>query len=126
MRQCLRSKLKTNRKHCMEKISILPIFVTHIFKKLPLIFRGAHKHSLLWLVLLIALGIGNHKLTNMAQSGSVYTKEWRFRRFLSAGYWRLRAVLIFLVDEIVKELPRPTDATIYLVLARKPTLPLYL
>ena len=99
----------------MEKISILPIFVTHIFKKLPLIFRGAHKHSLLWLVLLIALGIGNHKLTNMAQSGSVYTKEWRFRRFLSAGYWRLRAVLIFLVDEIVKELPRPTDATIYLM-----------
>ena len=118
MRQCLRSnrsKLKTNRKHCMEKISILPIFVTQIFKKLPLIFKYSHKRSLIWLVLLIALGIGNYKLTNLAQSGSVFAKEWRFRRLLSARYWRLHEVLIFLVGEIVKSLPKPDDATIYLM-----------
>lgn len=102
-------------KHCMEKISTLPIFVTKIFKKLPVIFKDSHKRSLIWFILLIAMGVGNYKLTNMAQSASVYTKEWRFRRFLSAGYWCLRTILIWLVDEIIKDLPKPKDGTIYLI-----------
>jgi hypothetical protein len=99
----------------MENISILPTFVTQIFKKLPMIFKDSHKRSLIWFVLLLAIGVGNHKLTNMAQSASVHTKEWRFRRFLSAGYWCLRAILIWLVDEIIKDLPKPKDGTIYLI-----------
>src|SRR6185437_6109392 len=99
----------------MEKISILPIFVTQIFKKIPVIFKDSHKRSLIWFVLLIAIGVGNHKLTNMPQKGSVYAKEWRFRRLLSAGYWSLRVVLIWLVNEIVKDLPIPDDATVYLI-----------
>ena len=99
----------------MQKISILPLFVTHIFKKLPVIFRDSHKRSLIWFVLLIAMGVGDFKLTNMAQSASVYTKEWRFRRFLSAGYWSLHAILIWLVDEIVKAFPKPSDLTVYLI-----------
>jgi hypothetical protein len=99
----------------MEKISILPVFVTHIFKKLPIIFRDSHKRSLIWFVVLIALGVGNYKLTNMAQKGSVYTKEWRFRRLLSASYWSLRVILVWLVEEIVKDLPKPADATVYLI-----------
>lgn len=99
----------------MEKISILPTFVTLVFKKLPVIFRDPHKRSLLWFVLLIALGAGDHKLTSMAKVGSVHTKEWRFRRLLSAGYWSLRAVLIWMVNEIVKDLPKPEDSTVYLI-----------
>ena len=99
----------------MEKISILPIFVTQIFKKIPVIFRGSHKRSLLWFVLLIAIGVGNYKITNMSKKGSVYAKEWRFRRLLSAGYWGLRIILVWLVDEIVKDLPIPDDATVYLI-----------
>jgi len=99
----------------MEKISILPLFVTHIFRKIPVIFRDSHKRSLLWFVLLIAIGVGNYKITNMSQKGSVYAKEWRFRRLLSAGYWSLRVILVWLVDEIVKDLPIPDDATVYLI-----------
>lgn len=99
----------------MNKISILPPFVTQIFKKLPVIFRNSHKRSFVWFVLLIAAGVGDYKLTSMANKGSVYVKEWRFRRLLTAGYWCLRTILIWLVDEIVKDLPRPTDATIYLI-----------
>jgi len=45
----------------------------------------------------------------------VYTKEWRFRRLLSAGYWSLRVILVWLVDEIVKDIPIPNDATVYLM-----------
>lgn len=99
----------------MEKISILPIFVTHIFKKMPIIFRDSHRRSLIWFVLLLAMGVGNYKLTTMAQKGSVYAKEWRFRRLLSAGYWSLRFILVWLVDDIVKDLPKPDDATVYLI-----------
>jgi hypothetical protein len=99
----------------MENISILPLFVTIIFKKLPKIFRGDHKHAFAWFILLIAMGIGDYKVTSMAKRGSVYVKEWRFRRLLSAGYWSLRFILLWLVDEIIQELPRPEDATIYLV-----------
>jgi len=99
----------------MEKISILPIFVTQIFKKMPIIFRDPHKRSLIWFVLLIAIGVGNYKISNMSQKASVYTKEWRFRRLLSAGYWSLRVILVWLVDEIVKDLPKPADATVYLI-----------
>jgi hypothetical protein len=99
----------------MDKITILPIFVTQIFKKIPVIFRDSHKRSLIWFVLLIAMGVGNYKLTNMSQKASVYTKEWRFRRLLSAAYWSLRVILVWLVDEIVKDLPIPEDATVYLI-----------
>ena len=99
----------------MEKINILPVFVTLVFKKLPKIFRGEHKHTFFWLVLLVGMGVGDYKITNMAKRGSVYVKEWRFRRLLSAGYWSLRAILIWLVDAIIKELPKPDDATIYLI-----------
>ena len=60
----------------MEKITILPIFVTQIFKKIPVIFRDSHKRSLIWLVLLIAMGVGDYKLTGMAQKASMHTKEW--------------------------------------------------
>jgi hypothetical protein len=99
----------------MEKITILPVFVTQIFKKVPVIFRDSHKRSLIWFVLLIAMGVGNYKLTNMSQKASVYTKEWRFRRLLSAAYWSLRVILVWLVDEIVKDLQIPEDATVYLI-----------
>lgn len=99
----------------MENVSILPIFVTQIFRKVPVIFRDKHKRSLIWFVLLVAIGVGNYKLTNMAQKGSAYAKEWRFRRFLSAGYWSLKVVLIWLAAEVVKDLPKPEDETIYLI-----------
>jgi hypothetical protein len=99
----------------MENISILPLFVTVVFKKLPKIFRGEHKHSFFWFVLLVALGMGDYKITNMAKNGSIYVKEWRFRRLLSAGYWSLRVILIWLVGEILRDLPKPEDGTIYLI-----------
>ncbi len=77
--------------------------------------RDTHKRSLIWFVFLLALGVGDYKLTQMAGKGSVYTKEWRFRRWLSAGYWSLRLILSWLVDEIVKDLAKPEDGTIYLI-----------
>ena len=51
----------------------------------------------------------------MPKSASIYTKEWRFRRVLSAEYWCLRAALIWLVNEIIKDLPKPKNGTIYLI-----------
>lgn len=99
----------------MDRITALPLFVRAIFNELPKVFRGQHKLIMTWLVTLIALGIGDHKLTKMADKGSSFVKEWKFRRLLTASYWSIRKIIYWLVDEIVKTLPQPVDATIYLI-----------
>jgi hypothetical protein len=99
----------------MENISILPIFISTLFKKVPVIFRNNHKTTFMWLTFLIALGVGNHKLKSMGQYGSHYVAEYRFRRILTAGYWSLHFILIWLANEVIHKLPKPENHTIYLV-----------
>ena len=57
----------------------------------------------------------DHKLTVMANYGSVYVKEWKFRRLLSSKYWDIRSVMNCIIEEIIRVLPIPEDFTIYLI-----------
>jgi len=105
----------TSRKHCMEIINILPTFISTFFRKMPNFFRGKHQLLFIWLVFLIACGVGDYKLTNLACYGSEFITEWRFRRLLSASYWDLHEILTWLVAEIIKILPIPDDKTLYVI-----------
>lgn len=99
----------------MENISILPLFVKTIFKNMPAIFRNKHKLTFMWLTFLMSLGVGNHKLKGMGNYGSYSVTEYRFRRLLTAAYWNLHFILIWLSHEVIKNLPLPENATIYLI-----------
>ena len=73
----------------MERINIIPTFISTFFNQMPKFFRGKHQLLFTWLILLIACGVGDYKLTTMACYGSGFVTEWRFRRLLSASYWDL-------------------------------------
>ena len=99
----------------MENISILPVFISTLFKRLPVIFRNNHKTTFMWLTFLIAIGVGNHKLKKMGEYGSHHVAEYRFRRLLTSAYWNLHFIMIWLANEVIKSLPNPDNQTIYLV-----------
>jgi len=99
----------------MEKINILPTFISTFFKRMPYLFHGKHQLIFIWFILIIALGVGDYKLTTMACYGSSFVTEWRFRRLLSASYWDMRAIFMWLLPEIIKVLPIPEDKTLYVI-----------
>ena len=82
---------------------------------MPDFFRGKHQMLFIWLILLIACGVGDYKLTTMACYGSGFVTEWRFRRLLSASYWDLRPIFTWFLSEIIKKLPIPEDKTLYVI-----------
>jgi DDE family transposase len=82
---------------------------------MPKFFRGKHELLFIWFILLIACGVGDYKLTTMACYGSGFITEWRFRRLLSASYWEVRPIFIWLISEIIKVLPIPEDKTLYVI-----------
>ena len=69
----------------------------------------------MWLIFLIALGAGDHKLKKMGNFGSKFVKEYHFRRFLTAAYWSVHCLLCWLSQEVIRSLPKPEDNTVYLV-----------
>src|SRR3989338_8076353 len=85
------------------------------FKRMPAFFHGKHQLTFVWFILIIALGVGDYKLTTMACYGSGFVTEWRFRRLLSASYWDMRAIFMWLSSEIIKVLPIPEDKTLYVI-----------
>lgn len=99
----------------MDRINIIPTFISTFFKQMPEFFRGKHQLSFIWLILLIACGVGDYKLTTMACYGSGFVTEWRFRRLLSSSYWDLRSILTWFLSEIIKKLPIPEDKTLYVI-----------
>ena len=99
----------------MEKVTILPLFISTVFRTLPIIFKGKHKLNLIWLILMYALGVGGHKLKGMDKHAPAHITEYRFRRFLSAAYWNMRTVMLFLAGELLTVLPAPEDKTLYVV-----------
>ena len=99
----------------MDNIKILPVFISTLFKKVPVVFQNNHKTTFMWLTFLIALGVGNHKLKQMGKFGSHHVVEYRFRRLLTAGYWSLHCIIIWLASEVIQSLPKPENQTIYLV-----------
>ena len=99
----------------MDRINIIPIFISTFFKRMPGFFRGKHQMLFIWLILLIACGVGDYKLTTMACYGSGFVTEWRFRRLLSASYWDLQPIFTWFLSEIIKKLPIPEDKTIYVI-----------
>jgi hypothetical protein len=82
---------------------------------MPEIFRGKHQLIFIWLILLIACGVGDYKLTSMACYGSGFITEWRFRRVLSASYWDVQSILAWILAEIIRKLPAPEDGTLYVI-----------
>jgi hypothetical protein len=82
---------------------------------MPNFFHGKHQLVFTWLILLIACGMGDYKLTTMANYGSGFVTEWRFRRFLSASYWDLRSIFRWILSEIIKKIPIPKDETVYVI-----------
>src|SRR3990167_8281930 len=99
----------------MEKINILPTFISTFFKRMPDFFHGKHQLTFVWFILIIALGVGDYKLTTMACYGSGFVTEWRFRRLLSASYWDMRAIFVWLLSDIIDVLPIPEDKTVYVI-----------
>lgn len=99
----------------MEKVNILPTFVSTFFKRMPCFFHGKHQLIFSWFILIIALGMGDYKLTTMACYCSNFVTEWRFRRLLSASYWDMQAIFRWLLQEIIKVLPIPEDQTLYII-----------
>ena len=99
----------------MERINILPLFISTFFKRIPYFFRGRHQLLFVWFIFLIAIGVGDYKLTTMASYGSGFITEWRFRRLLSASYWDVRPIFIWLLSEIIKVLPIPENRTLYVI-----------
>jgi hypothetical protein len=82
---------------------------------MPELFRGKHQLVFIWLILLIACGVGDYKLTTMACYGSGFITEWRFRRVLSASYWDVQSILAWFLAEIIRKLPAPEDNTLYVI-----------
>jgi hypothetical protein len=99
----------------MDKINIIPIFISTFFKGMPEFFRGKHQLLFIWLILLIACGVGDYKLTTMAYYGSGFITEWRFRRVLSASYWDVQSILAWFLAEMIRKLPAPEDNTLYVI-----------
>lgn len=99
----------------METINIIPTFIATFFKRMPHFFRDKHQLVFIWLILLIACGVGDYKLTTMACYGSGFITEWRFRRLLSASYWDIHSILYWFSAEIIRILPIPNDQTLYVI-----------
>jgi hypothetical protein len=51
----------------------------------------------------------------MACYGSGFVTEWRFRRLLSASYWDVQSILVWILAEIIRKLPAPEDNTLYVI-----------
>ena len=82
---------------------------------MPEFFRGKHQLLFIWLILLIACGLGDYKLTTMACYGSGFITEWRFRCVLSASYWDVQSILAWFLAEIIRKLLAPEDNTLYII-----------
>jgi hypothetical protein len=98
-----------------KKLTYSPAFISTFFKRMPHFFRGKHQLIFIWFILIIAFGAGDYKLTTMACYGSGFVTEWRFRRLLSASYWDMRAIFMWLLSENIRVLPIPEDKTLYVI-----------
>ena len=76
-------------------------------------FKGRHRLNLSWLTLMVALGVGFHKLKGMAKLAPAHITEYRFRRLLSAVYWSIQEIMLFMVRSVLDVLPKPEDSTLY-------------
>jgi hypothetical protein len=79
-------------------------------------FKGKHRLNLSWLTLMVALGVGFHKLKGMAKLAPAHITEYRFRRLLSAVYWSIQEIMLFMVRSVLYVLPKPEDGTLYVIL----------
>jgi hypothetical protein len=96
-------------------MSYLPSFVKLFFRGMPIAFRNRHQLIFCWLVILQAVSPGRRTLAELSRATPSYVTEWRFRRFLKAGYWSVHLLIDWFAAEVIKSLPLPEDATVYLI-----------
>jgi len=96
-------------------LSYLPDFVRVLFKGMPGVFRHRHQLVFCWLVLTQMVLSGPRTLKGLSQAAPSHIAEWHFRRLLCAGYWSLRILLWWFVEEAIKSFPPAADQVLYLI-----------
>src|SRR5687768_3841905 len=67
----------------MIKVTSLPIFVTHLFRGMPGVWKAQHRLMLSWLIVMQALFPGRKTVAELARWTPIEMTEWRCRRLLS-------------------------------------------
>jgi len=99
----------------MMAVTYLPLFVTLLFRGMPGMWKGRHRLTLCWLIVMQALFPGRKTLEELARWSPAHVTVWRFRRLLKAAYWDVHLLIDWWVQEALRTLPPPKDGTLYLV-----------
>jgi len=99
----------------MIHLSYLPPFVKAAFRGMPGMWKSRHQLILCWLIFMQVVYPGPKKLKEQARWTPGFITEWRFRRLLKATYWSIHLLVTWFSQEVMKTLPVPEDATLYLI-----------
>ena len=99
----------------MIHLSYLPPFVKAAFRGMPGMWKSRHQLILCWLIFMQVVYPGPKKLKEQARWTPGFITEWRFRRLLKATYWSIHLLVTCFSQEVMKTLPVPEDATLYLI-----------
>lgn len=97
----------------MIKISYLPIWISCIFKGIPINWKYRHRLVFSWLIFMQAIVPGKKTLKELSRWTPIHIPHWRFYRLLKAKYWKLDEVVKWFSLKVMNAFPRPEDCTIY-------------
>ena len=98
----------------MIKVTSLPIFVTHLFRGMPGVWKAQHRLMLSWLIVMQALFPGRKTVAELARWTPIEMTEWRCRRLLKATYWDVHRLIDWWAHQVISVLPPPEDGVLTL------------
>ena len=98
----------------MIKVTYLPVFVTHLFRGMPGVWKGQHRLMLIWLMVMQALFPGRKTVAELARWTPIEMTEWRCRRLLKATYWDVHRLIDWWAHQVISVLPPPEDGVLTL------------
>ena len=98
----------------MIKVTYLPVFVTHLFRGMPGVWKSQHRLMLIWLIVMQALFPGRKTVAELARWTPIEMTEWRCRRLLKATYWDVHRLIDWWAHQVISVLPPPEDGVLTL------------